>query len=485
MSLQPNWDKTLSLLKSDCIAERKRGLNLLYTFDWQEKRSQLKGIFIQILKDSNHYLRIFAIDLIGRFRWGDFSPLLLSLAGDRRTAMHVREKAAWALGELRDPAAINQLAVISLEPYDSLKLYARHALSMIGSPALNHLLNFLSHTEYELRDKKSILEMIVELEMDESEKNAAFARFLDTRTDEERLVFIKAVYELKSATLTSFITERYGEQDPVRTYSLDRILSEFTGDRRRVEELINKISAADEQLALRLLVALKKFESGDASLLDRIVDAEKNTHSLGTIASLLGCLDARTALPMLANLLHHQDRRVRANAVDSISGLAGVEEDELIRLLTPLLDDFDNRVRANTARALWKVGGLQMLEVLNQMLRKGEKWMKASAAYALGEIGVYQVVEILVDALSSPDNDVKKNAIVALGKTREPEIIAPLTKIAMDQNEEFFLRRTAMEAIRRIATPQASEALLAISQRFSDDPEIHGTAGALYREICG
>src|SRR5207253_1436863 len=79
----------------------------------------------------------------------------------------------------------------------------------------------------------------------------------------------------------------------------------------------------------------------------------------------------------------HRDRRVRANAVEAISAL-DIGDAVKLRIVRPLLQDPDNRVRANACITLGRMGERRALDTLVSMMTEPNKWQRASACYAIG-----------------------------------------------------------------------------------------------------
>ena len=483
MNRNINFDKANQLLKLNDVSSKIRGLNILFDSDLDDRRHLLKGLFNSILSEGDNYLKYVLIGLLAKKKLSEYCPALISIAGDRRLPRYIRTRAIWSLGEIADNEYMVHILRLIIEPYEDIIIAVRIALAKYKEKVLPLALNFLKNPELDLETRKNIIGLITELDIDDNLRFHQLLKFLNSKQEEERLIYINILNDLKAYHLTSKFEKSFGNTSINRTYSLENILNGFKENREKIQQIINNINKIDGQVALKLIVALKKIENDDYSLLEKLIFNEENTHITGMMVSLLGLIGNKKVFPYLVNFLHHPDRRVRANAVESISNIDDIDDDKIVELLMPMLDDFDNRVKANAAKILWKIGGLQMLDILNDMLMNGEKWMKASAAYALGEIGVYQVVDILLSHLDASDIDVKKNIIIALGKTKESDIIPPISSIIMNDEEEFFIRRISIEAIINVGNKEAAETLLRISKIFRDDPSIFELAYEGYRKI--
>lgn len=107
--------------------------------------------------------------------------------------------------------------------------------------------------------------------------------------------------------------------------------------------------------------------------------------------------------------------RARAKSVELIDSM--FKDSDIVRgLLTPFLEDNNNRVRANACVAMYKHQPEIALNALREMAVSEDKWMRLSAAWALGEIGVQEGVKLLEMLLDDPDEEVKKLARDSLEK---------------------------------------------------------------------
>ena len=84
---------------------------------------------------------------------------------------------------------------------------------------------------------------------------------------------------------------------------------------------------------------------------------------------------------------------MRANAVEAFEDSGDAQ---CIALLRPYLQDADNRVRANAAKALWTLGSEDGREALLSMLRHDEEAMRLSAVWAIGELRFEGAMDVLI-----------------------------------------------------------------------------------------
>ncbi|MCO4781429.1 MAG: HEAT repeat domain-containing protein [Candidatus Cloacimonetes bacterium] len=143
----------------------------------------------------------------------------------------------------------------------------------------------------------------------------------------------------------------------------------------------------------------------------RIYQETENANLKATIIRSLGSFDSKDVIPVLLDGLHSTIGRIRANSVDS---LMQRKYHQALPLVLPLLNDENNRVRANAAVALHRFGDTNIFKHLDQMMRSSDKWMKLSAIWALTVIGGDKAQELISVHVSDKDYDVKLRAILSL-----------------------------------------------------------------------
>ena len=118
--------------------------------------------------------------------------------------------------------------------------------------------------------------------------------------------------------------------------------------------------------------------------------------------------------------LENEDPAERANAVEAIAAdIVDEKEDSRIakiNKLEELLNDDNNRVRANAAKALYEIDKEKSLFTLKGMIENDSKRMRASAIWALGEIATEEAMELVLTLSSEEDEIVRFNVKSALNK---------------------------------------------------------------------
>jgi HEAT repeat protein len=116
---------------------------------------------------------------------------------------------------------------------------------------------------------------------------------------------------------------------------------------------------------------------------------------------------------LIAKFLKHKDSRVRSNTIEFLSKHAPNQIQ--LKLITPLMEDPDNRVKGNVAKALADLGESSVIDYVSSLLDDPQMANRESAVYALSSFpDGDQVKELLYRALNDSYDGVKLRAIRAL-----------------------------------------------------------------------
>ena len=165
----------------------------------------------------------------------------------------------------------------------------------------------------------------------------------------------------------------------------------------------------------------------------QIYQETENANLKATIIRSLGSFDSKDWIPVLLDGLHSTIGRIRANSVDSLMQRG---HHQALPLVLPLLNDENNRVRANAAVALHRFGDTNIFKHLDQMMRSSDKWMKLSAIWALTVIGGDKAQELI--SVHVKDKDLKLRAILSLYRM-EHSVSSIIEKMMEDSEEESMM----------------------------------------------
>ncbi len=101
--------------------------------------------------------------------------------------------------------------------------------------------------------------------------------------------------------------------------------------------------------------------------------------------------------------------RKRAKRVEMLEKDLRDEKDPEVaeKLLQQYINDDNNRIKANAAKALYPHNSQKALEILAEMLLNYDKWMRTSAVWALGEISTEKAAKLLLSLKNEDDPNVK------------------------------------------------------------------------------
>ncbi|MFA5478952.1 MAG: HEAT repeat domain-containing protein [Candidatus Muiribacteriota bacterium] len=236
---------------------------------------------------------------------------------------------------------------------------------------------------------------------------------------------------------------------------------------------IVKLAGFFEKLPLSLkqtiIINFRKTPDNDyaTNILYFIFTREENEKVRATIASVMGITATSKSLELFKNILKDDNPRVRANAIESIE-MSCANSEEVVEVIFPFLQDFNNRVKANVAIALWQHGGLRMLHVLEGMLITHQsKWHRASAAYALSVLKNINSIPVLKKSIETEDDpDVLGNSIKALASIDNAD---PDYFINLYSNTDNFIRLRIIEALGILQSNQTLDFLFEKMISADDD----------------
>jgi HEAT repeat protein len=90
-----------------------------------------------------------------------------------------------------------------------------------------------------------------------------------------------------------------------------------------------------------------------------------------------------------------------------------------VPVLLPFLRDEDNRVRANTAKAVWNLGSEEGKRTLQSMIDDPDEMMRLSAVWAIGEVKFPGAIDLLLKRAEGEPSPVVR-AKIADVLSREP-----------------------------------------------------------------
>jgi HEAT repeat protein len=185
-------------------------------------------------------------------------------------------------------------------------------------------------------------------------------------------------------------------------------------------------------------------------------------------------VESARALPYLLKALDDPTSWVRYFAARSI-GQHGYTE-SLNALVQLAQTDAARQVRIAAVDALGQIGGARAAAVLAGLAETTEMDLMSAAVDALGHIGHPDALPPLVEALRSTEQGRRIKAIAALGKRGGEGVAEMLQWVAAAADGEQAVSQAAIEALARLATPEAIQSLVTLT---ADAARREASIGAL------
>ena len=262
----------------------------------------------------------------------------------------------------------------------------------------------------------------------------ALLRVLDTIDKEQRTVVLRLVEEAATESVVPELSRRTASEDWLVRLYLARTLARFSNE-----------AARDALTAL-------------------LGDPHKNVRQ----AALEGLAGMRIPVDVAAvcGLLRDPDLTVQAKAIETIAQL---NDPRVVHHLLDILQDDSEYVRRAAVEVLNQVGNTDAIKDLLGALRDRDWWVRVRAADALGSIGGPKVVEAVLALVRDKDEFIRRCAIEILNTTRaqggEERTLNSLVG-ALD-DEDWWVRERAIDALARIGDRRAVPALLKVLERDS------------------
>ena len=236
------------------------------------------------------------------------------------------------------------------------------------------------------------------------------------------------------------------------------------------EELVRSPARRDEHMA----VLARTGEDGADALIEQLASATGRSDRRIYFDALL---ELRAGVPTLLHMLGDPRWFVARNAAVLLGELHAPEAEQP---LADLLHHDDERVRHAATIALMRLGTPRSMPAIEQALRDSAPQIRMQAAALLsdrrGEASAAPLIRALDD---EQDDEVKAAFLLALGRLGSPEAVGRL--IAAAQPERGLFRRKVVAlrvaAVQGLATAGTPEALDALVMLHSDkERDVHEAA---------
>lgn len=341
----------------------------------------------------------------------------------------IRQGAVKALGEIKDPRAIQPLAATLQDPNSGLGESAIEALGNIGPPAVEALIAALHGTGPDLCWR-------AEMQLGDIADPRAIAPLI--------------------AALRS----------PGWNVHRDEETGRRSRNRRAPRAPKDPYAEVREGAAEALGKILRK--TIDPSVTDALVASlhDPNYMVREAAAGALGQIKGPSMVGPLAGVLADANSGVRVAAIKALGNIGA----PAVEPLAKSLESPDSGVRASAVEVLGRIGE-PAVPALITALQSTDSKVRLRAAGELGEIKDPRAVGPFIAAVKDPDANVRSAAVISLGRMHDSRAVEPL--IAAMQDSDPTVRWRAAEQLGEMAGPRSVEALLA-ALREHDDQLIAG-----------
>ena len=402
------------------------------------------------------YVPFYAWERLREIRTETAIPALLKALEDGDP--HLRETAAFALGEIGSEAAIPTLLKLVREDYSV----------SVGSG--KHLTN---SDDLMLALVKISVEVAIPILIQAIEtKNHKNPDTAEIRT----LILGNIRNEAAIPALLQALEHKNPDIREAAATSLGKIGSEAA-----TSALLQALE--DDSFSVReaVVVALGKIAS-DVAVPALLQTVERDSKHLYKAVVSLGKIGSEAAIPALLQALEHKKPGVREAAVESLGKIGS--EAAIPALLQALGDDDSSSVRKAVVVALGEIGSEVAISSLLQILEGGGRdigGLDEAVVVALGKIGSEATVPALLQALVDRRNfrfgrnDIPRYAVRALGEIGSEAAIPSLLKVLEDEDGEFFISDKAAEALENISKKHTEALVLHIPHLINLVPTKSGT----------
>ncbi len=347
--------------------------------------------------------------------------------------METRQAAVAALGRIGDAHAVPALTRV-LTADDELVIATTGALAKIGDRrAFDPLLGLLGHSKAAVRQAA-----------------------------------ISALNSLGHPDMPARAAVLLCDPDPLVRESAARIAGYF-GYPECVDLLFELCHDEDEGVRRAAIESLPYLEDDRVlpTLVAALQDGPRKVRA--SAARALGQAESPDVLWPLLSALEDADPWVRYYATRSLGRLAFPESLDALAHLAR--EDEANMVRAAATEALGQIGGAWAVTILAPLVEAEEHDLSRAALRALGQIGHPDALPPILAALHASDPEQRLDALYALAKRGGVGAVGALQWVATTDAEPR-VAQAALEALARLATPEAVAALAAL------------TADPTHREVC-
>jgi HEAT repeat protein len=197
------------------------------------------------------------------------------------------------------------------------------------------------------------------------------------------------------------------------------------------------------------------LQSLDPSVIDEIskdLFCDDNNRRLRAI-QILGLLKKNPRIrEILSNLVKDRDEKIRATAIGLLGKVVGPNDQEVI---LSLLNDPDKRVRANTIEALESLGNKRIVPILLRFRKDNSNRIRGNILKALFTLGYTEIEADLLEMIGAPNDLMKASALWVISQIGclSAKIEDAAGWSFLSENE--MVNRNARNALTKLSSPRA------------------------------
>ena len=399
-----------------------------------------------LLKDLNIGMRMIAVIVLGNVQYPDsINPLLFAL---KDKDVSIKSYSAKLLGLKMDTRAVIPLIDMLNDPEKDVRTEAAISLGSIKDRrAIPALLNFMSINDAPLR---SIAIEQIGLFYD----SRALSKLNEALTDTDITVRTSSVMALSQYREKSVISPLKSIiNDPnvsIRNYAIVGL--SYTGDKSVVPIIDGCINDKDPSVRMYALRSLVRMKVDD--VIEQLFTLiEDPTSEVGSWIHYDLSQYVDNAIDKVIALLQSNNSEVRLRAVKTLREMK--DNKAIDSLAIALLNDEDDKVRSQSARALGVINDKKSVGVLCKALNDNVAEVRGNSAWALGQIRDPASLDSLRRILGDNDDHVRIEAIRSIGLLKDVGSVDALLVAGKDNSP--LVRSEAIKALVQIGDNTAEK----------------------------
>jgi HEAT repeat protein len=492
-------------------------LALLLKDQDQEVRAEVVGLFAQIdnprviehllpmLKDPVRNVRKKAAEVLGNLRTSEAVDPLLELL--KKSDESVQCEVIRSLGRIGDKKALEPLYIIieDIKKEAYTRITAIHAVTRIGGPEILEVLK----KSIESNEKEIILSAMVALEkvglpearsiiisvFDEPEEKKDEDEDEVQNENDSNKKEVNQVEHLSNETNSENDKDKTRENKESDIKTNGEVIPEVRHE-KLVDPLMANIFPASKEEKDEHAAEEKEIAEKDQTIDDNCADekaevAEDKAEDEG-IKIVQEKYKKTFAARVLGNISIPESIDVLISLLDNddldlvieaIISLGNMQKKELFINIEPFLNHEQRELRLAALEALGKIKNEDAIEPLCKILKEDEDpFIRETAVSSLGQIGTPKALETFLEALKDESREVRRQAVVNLGKFKEGKAIELLLGSLYDYENFGELRDEIAKSLKSIGKPEIVDQLIDVIKNNKQQAN-HWIAMAALMEI--